>query len=97
MTIIEIRPNPWAWKVFESTGVEPYEGTETLPHTEWLNDALTAIGIPHEVKTFGEQDRARMSPNFERVKVPSNVQPGLCQGISFRHFRRRYMVEAFGF
>jgi hypothetical protein len=23
MTVLEIRPHPWGWKVFESPGVEP--------------------------------------------------------------------------
>lgn len=43
-----------------------YEGTDTLPYTQWLSDALTAIKIEHEIKTFGEEDRTRISPYFEK-------------------------------
>jgi hypothetical protein len=28
MTILEIRPHPWGWKVFEGPGVEPVFGTK---------------------------------------------------------------------
>jgi len=28
MTIIEIRPHPWGWKVFEAPGVEPVFGNK---------------------------------------------------------------------
>ena len=51
MTVLEIRPHPWGWKVFESPGVEPVfpekrqaiDYAETRACAKSLGDAMRAV------------------------------------------------------
>jgi hypothetical protein len=54
MTLIEIRPHRWGWKVFEAPGVEPVfpEKRQAIDYAEtracarsWRRDARGAIGV----------------------------------------------------
>jgi len=66
MTLIEIRPHPWGWKVFEAPGVEPVfpEKRQAINYAEnraWFRSGeiriLDSSGNVERIIAFNEADR----------------------------------------
>jgi len=66
MTLIEIRPHPWGWKVFEAPGVEPVflEKRQAIDYAETRAcfrsgeiRVLDATGNIERIIAFNETDR----------------------------------------
>ena len=66
MTVIEIRPHRWGWKVFEAPGVEPVfpEKDEAINYAEnraWFRSGeiriLDSTGAVERIIPFSEADR----------------------------------------
>ena len=50
MTVLEIRPHRWGWKVFESPGVEPVfpEKRQAIDYAETRAGAIRVLDGPRE-------------------------------------------------
>ena len=66
MTVIEIKPHPWGWKVFEAPGVEPVfpEKRQAINYAQnraWFRSGeiriLDSTGNVERVIPFAEADR----------------------------------------
>jgi hypothetical protein len=58
-------------------------GTERLEHAQSLSDALKAIGVQHETRAIDEQEKATISPHFERGYLYLLIEKKAGEMISF--------------